>query len=94
MVNFCQYFFTNFAKSGFLRVCTGCTAYAILVYTNKNQCRIARQETEDTMKQFTKFLALLVAFAAGAVALYLAMGRGQNDKYISVYDTDEDSMPF
>ena len=46
------------------------------------------------MKQFTKFLALLVAFAAGAVALYLAMGRGQNDKYISVYDTDEDSMPF
>lgn len=46
------------------------------------------------MKQFTKFLALVVAFAAGAVALYLAMDRGQNDKYISVYDTDENSMPF
>ncbi len=46
------------------------------------------------MKQFTKLLALVVAFAAGAVALYLALDRRQDEKYIPVYDTDEDAMPF
>ena len=46
------------------------------------------------MKQFAKMLATIIALAAGVLALCLALDREQEEKYISIYDTDRDSTPF
>lgn len=45
------------------------------------------------MKQVLKMLAVIAALAAGVAALLLALDREQDEKYISIYDTDEDN-PF
>ena len=67
-----------------------------LWYTNKNECVVPaglyfRQEWEVFMKQFVKMLAAIVSLGAGFLALLLLLDREQEDKYISIYDTDEDS---
>lgn len=46
------------------------------------------------MKQFAKMLAAIIALAAGVLVLCLALDKGQEEKYISIYDTDEGSSPF
>ena len=45
------------------------------------------------MKQVLKLLAVIAALAAAAAALLLALDREQDEKYISIYDTDDD-RPF
>ena len=46
------------------------------------------------MKQFAIMLAVIVALAAGVLALLLALDREKEDKYISIYDTDDSEMPY
>ena len=46
------------------------------------------------MKQFAKMLAVVIALAAGVLALLLALDREKEEKYISIYDTDDSEMPY
>lgn len=62
---------------------------------NTELCRNAGTEMEVfAMKQFAKMLAAIIALAAGVLALCLALDKEQEEKYISIYDTDEGSKPF
>lgn len=48
----------------------------------------------DLMKLLVKVLAVLAALAAAVVAIALLLEKEQRPDYISIYDHDEDEIPF
>lgn len=46
------------------------------------------------MKLLVKLLAVLAALAAAVVAIALLLEKEQRPDYISIYDHDEDEIPF
>lgn len=72
--------------------------YYTQTHRARNPCRpggvLFEKEEVACMKLLVKLLAVIAALSAVAAAVALLLEKEQRPEYISIYDHDEDEIPF